>query len=114
MHLLRKLTIVAVLSLGASSLSGCAAGFAFANRGVIGAPTIYASTSAGEYVSEQRLGTKSGEGCATSILGLIATGDVSISEAARKGGITRVTHIDHKFENILGLYAKYCVYVYGD
>jgi hypothetical protein len=114
MNLLRKLTVVAVLGLGATSLSGCVAGLAFMNRGVIGAPTIYASTSANEYVSELKLGSKSGEGCVTSILGIITTGDASIHEAARKGNINRVTHIDHKFENILGLYAKYCVQVFGE
>lgn len=111
MHLLQKLSAIAVLSMG---LSGCA-GAAFIGRPVIGTTTLYASTSATEFINEQtKLGTKSGEGCVTSILGIVTTGDATATEAARKANINRVTHIDHKFENILGLYAKYCVLVYGD
>ncbi|WNG38944.1 hypothetical protein F0U60_39060 [Archangium minus] len=114
MHLLQKLSVVAVLSIGATGLSGCA-GAAFIGRPVIGTTTLYAATSATEFINEQtKLGTKSGEGCVTSILGIVTTGDATATEAARKAGINRVTHIDHKFENILGLYAKYCVMVYGD
>jgi len=48
------------------------------------------------------------------MLGIITTGDTALSDIARKANINRVTHIDNKFENILGLYAKYCVVVYGD
>jgi hypothetical protein len=110
----RKLTTVAVLSIAASGLSGCA-GAAFIGRPVIGTTTLYAATNATEFINEQtKLGAKSGEGCVTSILGIVTTGDASANEAARKAGINRVTHIDNKFENILGLYAKYCVMVYGD
>jgi hypothetical protein len=114
MHLLRKLSVVAVLSIGATGLSGCA-GAAFIGRPVIGTATLYASTAGSEFINEQtKLGTKSGEGCVTSILGIVTTGDASANEISRKAGINRVTHIDNKFENILGLYAKYCVTVYGD
>lgn len=107
----RRLAFAALLATG---LSGCA-GIQFINRGVVGSSSIYASTGANEYVNDQtRLGSKSGEGCATSIFGLITTGDVGVGEIARKANISRVTHIDNKFENILGLYAKYCTTVYGD
>lgn len=114
MHLLRKLSAVAVLSCGAFGLSGCA-GAAFLGRPVIGTATLYASTASSEFINEQtKLGSKTGESCVTSILGIITTGDASVHEIARKANISRVTHIDNKFENILGLYAKYCVEVYGD
>jgi hypothetical protein len=43
-----------------------------------------------------------------------ATGDASISEAARNGGITRIHHVDQETTNILGLYAKYVTIVYGE
>lgn len=114
MNPLRKLSAVAALCLGALSLSGCA-GVAFAGRNVIGFSSLYASTQANEFINEQtKLGNKSGESCATSILGIVTTGDVGVAETAKKANISRVTHIDHKFENILGLYARYCVQVYGD
>jgi hypothetical protein len=43
-----------------------------------------------------------------------ATGDASITEAARNGGITRIHHVDHETTNILGLYARYVTVVYGE
>jgi hypothetical protein len=114
MHLLRKLSVVAVLSVGATGLSGCA-GLAFAGTGVIGFSTLYANTTGTQYLNDQtKLGSKSGEGCVTSILGIVTTGNASVTETARKANINRVTHIDYRFENILGLYAKYCAVVYGD
>lgn len=112
MHLPRPIALLSVLSV--LTLTGCA-GFAFAGRPVIGTTALYADTSATEFINEQtKLGSKSGEGCATSILGLVVTGDASAAAAARKAGINRITHVDHKFDNLIGLYAKYCVVVYGD
>ncbi|OJH40836.1 hypothetical protein BON30_07845 [Cystobacter ferrugineus] len=108
---MNKLSAVALLTL---TLSGCA-GVAFMGRPVIGTTSLYASTSAREFINEQaRLGNKSAEGCVMSILGIVTTGDATASDAARKANITRITHVDHKFENILGIYAKYCVTVFGD
>jgi hypothetical protein len=114
MNLLRKLSVITVLSIGATGLSGCA-GLAFIGTGVPGSVGVYASTTSNHFVNEQtKLGSKSGEGCVTSILGLITTGDAGVAEVARKANINRVTHMDQKLENILGVYAKYCVVVYGD
>jgi hypothetical protein len=114
MHLLSKLSVFTLFTLGVTGLSGCA-GVAFVGRPVIGTTSLYASTSAREFINEQtRLGTKSAEGCVTSILGIVTTGDATASDAARKANISRITHVDHKFENILGIYAKYCVTVFGD
>lgn len=114
MNLLRKLSAVAVLCVATTGLSGCA-GLAFAGPGAIGFSTLYANVSGNNFVNEQtRLGSKSGEGCVTSILGIITTGDAGVHEAARKANINRVTHIDYRFENILGFYAKYCAVVYGE
>ena len=58
-------------------------------------------------------GTKTGEACASSILGLIATGDASISAAKAAGGITQVAHVDHDDFGILGIYASSCTIVVG-
>lgn len=114
MHLLRKLSAVAVLCVATTGLSGCA-GIAFAGPGAIGFSTLYANTTGSNYVNDQtKLGSKSGEGCVTSILGIITTGDAGVHETARKANINRVSHIDYRFENILGFYAKYCAIVYGE
>ena len=58
-------------------------------------------------------GAKMGRAEAWGIL-VYATGDASISAAARNGGITRIHHVDHETTNILGIYAKYVTIVYGE
>lgn len=58
-------------------------------------------------------GDRSGEACATSILGLIATGDASIETARKNAGVTKVTAVDFTGSSILGIYAKYCTVVFG-
>jgi hypothetical protein len=51
---------------------------------------------------------KEGKACAQTILGLVATGDASISEAKTAGGITQVAHIDYSAHSILGVVADFC------
>lgn len=54
-----------------------------------------------------------GEACAASYLGLVAMGDASISAAAKAGSVNQISHVEHSFTSILGLYSKYCTIVYG-
>jgi hypothetical protein len=61
----------------------------------------------------ERVGAKEGTACGQSILGLIATGDASLKEAARDGGITKIDSVDHKSRNILGIMAEFCTIVRG-
>jgi len=56
---------------------------------------------------------KSGEACATSILGIVATGDASIGAAKKAGGINSIAYVDYTGYCILGVFAKYCTVVYG-
>jgi hypothetical protein len=94
-------------------LSGCAAGFAFSAHGTpLGA--LYAEAASNEQVSDNAIGTKTGEACAKSILGLITLGDASVATAARAAGIAKISVIDHNVTNILGVYATYCVVVHGE
>lgn len=58
--------------------------------------------------------SKMGEGTATSILGIIATGDASIATAAKNAGIKKIHHVDYQTMSILGIYAKFTVKVYGE
>lgn len=58
--------------------------------------------------------SKVGTSEATSILGWVATGDASIDAAARSAGISKIHHVDEQSTNILGIIAKYKVYVYGE
>lgn len=57
---------------------------------------------------------KKGEACATSILGLVATGDASLASAAQEAKITQITAVDYHSTNILGLYGKFCTIVRGE
>ncbi len=58
-------------------------------------------------------GTATGEACASTILGLIATGDASIDTAKKNGGVAQVTAVDHHSTSFLGITAKFCTVVYG-
>ena len=58
--------------------------------------------------------TKVGRSYARSIFGLWATGDASIETAAKNGGITKIHHVDHESQVILGIIADYTTIVYGN
>ena len=58
--------------------------------------------------------SKVGSSSATSILGLVATGDASIDAAAKAGGITKIHHVDFQMKSILFFYMKATVTVYGE
>jgi len=73
----------------------------------------YTNTYAPEAVSSNQAGNKVGEACASSILGIIATGDSSVETARRNGGVTMITSVDSKANSILGIYAKFCTIVRG-
>lgn len=103
---LLSLVLMFALTAGCASLS-------FSNRGVpLG--TFYVDANVNEQVTENAMdSSKKGEGCATSILGWVVTGDASVASAMQDGGITRVATVDNKYTNILGLFATYCVQVRG-
>ena len=58
--------------------------------------------------------SKVGVSQATSILGLVATGDASIKAAMENGGIKKIKYVDYSAKNILGVYGEYTTTVYGD
>lgn len=106
----KKLLLVVILFVCICLLSACGAAMAtspvtgFLQTDVRGPMAV---TSNIEY---SKVGTASCE----SILGLIARGDASISAAMKAGGITKIHHIDYHSENILSIYAKFTVIVYGE
>ena len=59
-------------------------------------------------------GSRTGVATATSYLGLVAVGDSSISAAKAQGGISTVSSVDVKRENILGVISKYTTTVKGN
>jgi len=105
---MKKLLAVPFLLAG---LTGCA-GIAFQGQGVAFA-TLYADATTPMMVTENDVGKKKGEACATSILGIVTTGDASIRSAADAAGIKSVSAVDNSIKNILGIVSTYCVVVSG-
>ena len=58
--------------------------------------------------------SKVGTSKATSVLGMVATGDASIKTAAANGGIRTIKYVDYDAKNILGIFGEYTTTVYGD
>ncbi len=106
-RLTMKKLIIGILLVTALLFSGCA------GLGMYGGlytdvtlPVPAVGTFSGRY---NKVGTAS----ATSILGLVATGDASITAAARKAGITKIHHVDAETQSILGIITTYTIKVYG-
>lgn len=57
---------------------------------------------------------RSGESGTTSILGLFAFGDASVTTAARNGGLSTVNHVDYEYFHVLYVYQTFTVRAYGD
>jgi hypothetical protein len=100
---------VAVALFAVTVVVGCG-GVSGGNGGVGG--SLYTSYKMGGNISTGT-GTKTGEACASHILGIIATGDASITAAKTAGGITQIAHVDHDVSNILGIFGKSCTIVVG-
>ncbi len=106
MNKIKKILILVGLIGGSLYLSSCMI------HPLIGGLYTSWNTHIGDH--EQAIGSKQGESCITNILGLISTGDASALEAAKKAGISKVTSIDYKMTNVLGLYGTYCIIVTGE
>lgn len=95
-----------LLVAGALAFNGCAT----SRLGVGG--ILYAETLTPLDATTNQPGNRVGEACATSIFGLIAKGDASIETARRNGGITLISTVDEKYDNVLGI-SRYCAIVRG-
>lgn len=105
MNMFKKLTFLAVFAL---MLSSCA----YVSSPVTG--FVYTDVKSPVAVTENENASKVGTAEATSILGIVATGDASIDAAAKSAGITKIHHVDAQSTGVLGIFAKYKVYVYGE
>lgn len=107
-QMLKTLKMLALLLSAVAVLSSCA---------TVKTPLTgiwYTNVNAPVAVTGNSNSTKVGTSEATSILGLIATGDASIDAAAKSAGITKIHHVDEQGTSIFGLFAKYKVFVYGE
>jgi hypothetical protein len=96
-----------------------AAGIAlmFSSCAMVKAPLtgmVYTSMNAPLAVTSNSGSSKVGSAKASSLLGIIATGDASVDAACKAAGITKIHHVDEKVSSILGIIATYEVMVYGE
>jgi len=104
---MKRMLMLLAVAAGLSTLSGCATvGPGLVVGSIYSGYTLGSATGAGT-------GTKVGEACAMSILGVVALGDGSIDAAKSAGGISQVASVDHKIFSILGVYGTACTVVHG-
>jgi hypothetical protein len=64
--------------------------------------------------SKTAVPAKQGTSSAICVLGIVAAGDASTQAAARSGGIATIDHADYSYLNVLGIFHKTTVIVYGN
>lgn len=99
---------IAVLFAAAAFMSSCA---------TVSSPVMglwYTDVKSPAAVTSNANSSKVGTSEASSILGIIATGDASIETAANSAGISKIHHVDVQSTSVLGIFAKYKVFVYGE
>jgi hypothetical protein len=106
---MKKYALVVLPLVSAAVMSGCAA---MSTRSPV-TGFLYSDNQTAIAATSNQAGNRVGEACATSILGLVGTGDASIEAARRNGGITMITSVDAKNEAYVGVYAKTCTIVRG-
>jgi len=57
---------------------------------------------------------RTGQSCASSIMGLVSWGDASINAAKNAGQIKQVASVDFDTFNLLGMYGRFCTIVRGN
>ncbi len=96
-----KLTVTGLLIVLMATMTGC----------VYTHVTMPLSTE----LSKTELGHKQGDSSMYTLLWLFAWGDAGAAAAAKKGGVTVLTHMDREFEMLLfGVYSRVTTVVYGE
>jgi hypothetical protein len=75
--------------------------------------SIYTDVSGPVLATSNSGASKVGEATSQGILGF-ATGDSSIKAACAAGNITKIQHVDYHTTDVLGVWAKTTVTVYGE
>jgi hypothetical protein len=92
--------------------------FAFSGCATLGSHTgpglIRTDHYEGVMVTTNPTGKKRGTSCTENFLGLVTTGDATVSAAMKNGAITSVSSVDHHYESTLGVYGRMCTIVTGN
>ena len=75
---------------------------------------LYTDHFEGTMVTANPAGRKRGQACTQNYLGLVTSGDGTVSAAMKDGAITVVSSVDHSYTGFLGLYGKVCTIVTGN
>ena len=65
-------------------------------------------------VENAQPGPKAGSSEMSEVLWCVTSGNASISQAARNGGISKIKTVEHEYVNVLLIYQKYTTYVTGE
>lgn len=104
---MKKISLTVLVLFVAVMLSGCATPYPYG--------ALYTEIKAPVGAGDGSMNySKVGTAKATSILGLVATGNCSIKAAAANSGIKNIKYVDYDAKNILGIYGEYTTTVYGD
>ena len=98
--------IISTLLASAFTLTGCA------TSQPVGA--IFTDINTPVTATSNAEASKTGTATCKSYLAMVALGDCSIDAAKKNGNISRVSHVDQKSNNILGLIGTYTVTVKGE
>ena len=66
-----------------------------------------------QYTNLPANGTKTGRACAMNILGVFATGDMTVEAAKRNGGISHITSVTQEVNNLIVM-SEVCTVVKGN
>lgn len=100
---------VGVAALGLAAMTGCVSAPFVPPMGLVSEVKAPLSTD-----GNWKAGLKSGKASVKCVLGLYAWGDASITEAARNGGLSRVDYVDYEYTNVIGIWQRATVVVYGE
>jgi hypothetical protein len=104
---MKRIAAIVVLCMVFGVVMGCATPFPIGSIYTNLQLPVIATSNSGKAI-------KVGTAECTSILAIVATGDASIEAAKKNGGITKVYHVDWDVQNILGIFGRYKVTVYGE
>jgi OOP family OmpA-OmpF porin len=105
-------TIVALVAVMGFGSAGCTA-FGYPTGSIYTGTTVPHGMMILEGAGAPKPGDKTGQACATGILGIAAFGDASLASAKKAGGVTDVHTVEFGGMSILGIYTQGCTIVYG-
>ncbi len=103
-----KITLLTLVG-AVSVLTGCVG-----VQSPVGMGSIYTSVKAPVAATSNEACSKTGTASCVNVLGVVATGDASITAACKNAGITKIHHVDHQSFSVLGVYSKYSTIVKGE